>query len=114
IASGERRSSAALTSWYPLPLPSSLSSTTLTALEPMSRPTRFLPREKNTAVSPYLRAFRAVAPARARLCFFTKVQYIPRLQFCKSVADTRRVGCGFAPIHDCVDAIRLLVGRATE
>src|SRR5262245_39794742 len=48
MASGESGSREAFTRWYPFPLPSSFSSTTLMLLEPMSNPTRFLFREKNT------------------------------------------------------------------
>ena len=53
IASGERFSSPALTSWNFPSLPA-LSSTSLTADEPMSRPTRFLALRNNTVRSPSL------------------------------------------------------------
>src|SRR5436190_17414195 len=48
IASGERRSMPSLTSWKVPPF-FSFSSTSLTAEEPISRPTTFLLFEKNTA-----------------------------------------------------------------
>src|SRR6267154_5090548 len=91
IASGDSLSMATFTTWKPLPLPRSLSSTTFTELEPISRPTRFFGLEKNTGDTPYPPAFWTLAYLVRPLSIRTKFQYIPQVQFCKSALHKRQI-----------------------
>src|SRR5947209_14115147 len=99
IASGERRSIPSLTSWYVPPF-FSFSSTSLTAEEPISRPTTFLLFEKNTAHPIHLTHF-SLAPMWERSTEITTLNVRCQLSRIRCMNRLRAIGhvLGSLPAH---------------